>query len=135
MRRFLLYCLAVDYRYIGHYELPASEHEKYVEIWALLFRIRDSHDNTHITEYERCVLAPYFWKHLHKPCKHLSIPVECAIRAVERFYKYSNSSNRYKGCVYGLLHLSGPKVLAQSSGKTGIFSYLSLQKPNWRDKV
>jgi hypothetical protein len=32
MRKFLLYCLSVDYRYTGNYELPASEHEKYIEM-------------------------------------------------------------------------------------------------------
>jgi len=74
MRKFLLYCLAADYRFAGHYELPASECEKYVEMWTLMSEIRDSHERTHITEYERCVLAPYFWKYLHKPCKCLAIP-------------------------------------------------------------
>jgi hypothetical protein len=71
MRRFLLYCLVVDYQFVGGYELPASEREKYLEMWTLMSAIQKSHDRTHITEYERCVLAPYFWKYLHKPCKRL----------------------------------------------------------------
>jgi hypothetical protein len=113
MRKFLLYCLAVDYRFIGHYELPASEREKYLEMWSLMSRIEKSHDRTHVTEYERCVLAPYFWKYLHQPCARLSIPVEATIRATKRFFKYSSNSNVYKGCVYGLLHVAGPEIVAE----------------------
>ena len=36
MRKFLLYCLAVDYRYAGNYELPASEYDKYTEMWTMM---------------------------------------------------------------------------------------------------
>ena len=112
MRKFLLYCLSVDYRFVGNYELPTSEREKYVELWDTMAKIRDSHDRTDITEYERCVLGPYLWKYLHKPCKRLSIPVECAVRAIARLVKYSDGMNRYKGCLHGVLHNAGPERLA-----------------------
>ena len=78
----------------------------------MMAEIRDSHKRTDITEYERCVLGPYFWKYLHKPCKRLSIPVECAVRAVARLVKYSSGMNRYKGCTHGVLHNAGPERLA-----------------------
>jgi hypothetical protein len=74
--------------------------------------IRDSHNRTDITEYERCVLASYFWKHLHKPCKRLAIPVDCAVRAIARLAKYSNGMKSYKGCTHGVLHNAGTEVLA-----------------------
>lgn len=112
MRKFLLYCLSVDYRFVGHYELPASEREKYVELWDTMSKIRDAHNRTDITEYERCVLGPYLWKYLHKPCKRLSIPVECAVRATARLVKYSDGMNRYKGCLHGVLHNAGTERLA-----------------------
>jgi hypothetical protein len=112
MRKFLLYCLSVDYRYTGYYELPASEHEKYIEVRTIMADIRDLHNRTDITEHERCVLASYFWKHLHKPCKRLAIPVDCAVRAIARLAKYPNGMNRYTGCTHGVLHNAGTEVLA-----------------------
>lgn len=74
--------------------------------------IRDSPTRTHVTEYERCVLGPYFWKYLHKQCKRLSNPVECAVRAVARLVNYWDGMNRYQGCTHGVLHNARPERLA-----------------------
>jgi hypothetical protein len=112
MRKFLLYCLATDYRFSVELELSATEREKYLEIGNLLSDLRRSHNKTNLTQFERRVLAPYLWKYLHAPCKWLSIPVECAVTVIEHFAKYTNTFNQYKGCAYGVLHNSGPKMLA-----------------------
>jgi hypothetical protein len=112
MRKFLIYCLATDYRFSIELELSASEREKYFEICNLLSDLRRSHNKTNLTQFERRVLAPYLWKYLHAPCKRLSIPVECAVTVIENFVKYTNTFNQYKGCAYGVLHTSGAKMLA-----------------------
>jgi hypothetical protein len=112
MRKFLLYCLATDYRFSVELELSATEREKYLEIGNLLSDLRRSHNKTNLTQFERRVLAPYLWKYLHAPCKRLFIPVECAVAVIERFANYTNTFNQYKGCAYGVLHNSGPKMLA-----------------------
>jgi hypothetical protein len=112
MRRFLLYCLASDYRFSLDLGLPAPEREKYIKMWNLMADLRTSHKKTDLNRFERSVLAPYFWKYLHRPCKRLSIPVECAVAVIDNFGTYTNYWNQYKGCVYAILLNSGPDTLA-----------------------
>jgi hypothetical protein len=112
LRGFLLYCLSVDYRFKELRALSASTRNKYIEMWSLMRTLRKSHDNTDLTERERTVPAPYLWKYLHRPCKRLSIPIELAVRVIDRFVKHTDSFNRYKGCVHGVLQSGGLETLA-----------------------
>jgi hypothetical protein len=112
LRKFLLYCLSVDYRFMERQALSACTRDKYVEIWSLMRTLRRSHDTIDLHERERTLLAPYLWKYLHRPCKRLSIPIELAVRVVDRFVKHMDSFNRYKGSVHRVLQSGGLETLA-----------------------
>lgn len=60
LRNFLIYCLAVDYRVSAPQPLmlSASEHEHCTEMSDVLWDLRDSHFDTHLTAAERRKLAP-----------------------------------------------------------------------------
>jgi hypothetical protein len=112
LRKLLLYCLSVDYRFIESQELPACTRDKYIEMLNVMTSLRSSRITTDLRESEQTLLAPYLWKYLHRPCKRLSIPIELAVRVIYRFAKHVDISNRYKGCVYGLLQSNGLEELA-----------------------
>jgi hypothetical protein len=113
LRKFLLYCLSVDYRFIiESQELPACTRDKYIEMINLMTSLRYSRVTTDLRESERTLLALYLWKYLHRPCKRLCIPIELAVRVIYRFTKHMNISNRYKGCVHGLLQSNRLEELA-----------------------
>jgi hypothetical protein len=112
LRNFLLYCLAVDYRWPCPLNLSASDRGHFLAMWNVLAPKPRIHQTMHLRADERRALAPYFWKYLHKPCDKLGIPVESAIVIVARHARYLNDAGRYKGCVHGVLRDRGPGVLA-----------------------
>lgn len=113
LRNFLLFCLAYDYRCNFDVVLSCFDRNHYVDMANALRELHATHDNTHLTVYERVTLAPYFYKFLHAPCKSLDIPVDYATMAIGRFVKYTDTFLRYKGCTFGILQTVGPHALAQ----------------------
>jgi hypothetical protein len=112
LRNFMLYCLAIDYRWPCPLSLSASDRVHFMAMWDILLPTPRIHLRMHLGADERRALAPYFWKYLYEPCAELGIPVESAVATVYRHSKYLNAAGRYKGCVHGLLHSRGFKVLA-----------------------
>jgi hypothetical protein len=110
---FLLYCLAVDYRWPCPLNLSASDRLHFMAMWDVLAPTPRIHQTRHLRADERRALAPYFWKYLHEPCAELGIPVESAIVILARHARYLNDAGRYKGCVHGVLHDRGIEVLAR----------------------
>lgn len=113
MRKFLTYCLAVDYQSRGNFALLGPDREHFLQMATLLNDIADFHQTTHLTEDERKRLAPYFWKYLHEPCQGLSIPVESAAIIVVRFASVQSLFGRYKGAVQNTLNRGGIQGLAK----------------------
>ncbi|KAK5124776.1 hypothetical protein LTR85_001489 [Meristemomyces frigidus] len=138
LRNFLRYTLSVDYyRRNTTASLSHTDWEHYAALNSNLNDLQDAHDRTHLSATERKDLAPYFWQFLHRPCSDLAIPVECAIAAVLRFFKFQDRGGHYKGSVYGILHTSGAKVLAQklSNAIIAASKCSSLSPKRWAQKV
>lgn len=114
MRKFLIYCLAVDYQFPGNFALLGPDREHFLQMATLLNDIAHFHQRTHLTEDERKQLAPYFWKYLHEPCQGLSIPVESAAIIVVRFASVQSLWGRYKGTVQNTLNRGGIPKLAKT---------------------
>ncbi|EMC97714.1 hypothetical protein BAUCODRAFT_107453 [Baudoinia panamericana UAMH 10762] len=108
----LTFMLAVDYQRNTKAALTAEDRDHYATISGCLDKLRTAHDHTLLTASERSTLAPFFWKYLHEPCQVLALPVECAIRAIQSFFKYTSYNGQYKGSVYGVLHDRGLDGLA-----------------------
>lgn len=112
MRNFLLYCLAIDYRFPCQLSVSAQRQEHFLGMRRLLKNLQTIRETVHLTAEDRRKLAPYLWKYLHAPCASLGIPVESAVIMIERYAKFVNVLGRYKGCVHGVLHTYGPARLA-----------------------
>lgn len=114
LRNFLLYCLAVDYRFSCSLSIPAEDREHFLELSKILQDMRTRHGyGPHMEAGDRMAFAPYLWKYLHEPCTSLAIPVESAVGIVVRYAKFLNFYGRYKGCIHGVLHNCGIGMLAQ----------------------
>lgn len=114
LRNFLLYCLAVDYRYPCSLSIQAPDREHFLELSGVLQSMRTRHAFVqHMSQDDRIGLAPYLWKYLHEPCNDLAIPVESAVGIITRYAKYLNFYGRHKGCIHGVLHGCGIGMLAQ----------------------
>ena len=112
MRNFLLYCLAIDYRFSCPLTMSAPDREHFLRMSRVLVGLTALCDNVHLGADDRRNLAPYPWKYLDAPCATLGIPVECAVMMVGRYAKYTNVVGLYKGCVHGILYTYGPTRLA-----------------------
>jgi len=112
MRNFLLYCLAIDYRFPCPLNISAQRREHFLNMRRLLRELKKIRETVHLTAQDRRKLAPYLWKYLHAPCASLGIPVESAVVVIERYAKFVNMLGHYKGCVHGVLHTYGPARLA-----------------------
>lgn len=112
MRNFLLYCLAIDYRFPCPLNISAQRHEHFLGIRRLLKEVQQIRETVHLSAEDRRKLAPFFWKYLHAPCASIGVPVESAVIIIERYAKFVNMHGLYKGCVHGVLHTYGPARLA-----------------------
>ena len=112
MRNFLLYCLAIDYRFPCPLNISAQRHEHFLGIRRLLKEVQQIRETVHLSAENRRKLAPFFWKYLHAPCASIGVPVESAVVIIERYAKFVNMHGLYKGCVHGVLHTYGPARLA-----------------------
>jgi hypothetical protein len=112
LRRFMSFCLAVDYQCPTNIQLSASDRAHFIALSVCASDLAKSHDWTCLTWRERKILAPYFWRYLHAPCHALELPVDQAVMAIARYSRFATPAGRYKGCVYGLLHANGPETLA-----------------------
>jgi hypothetical protein len=112
MRNFLLYCLAIDYRFPCPLNVTAQRREHFLGLRRILREVATLHGRMHLTAEDRRNLAPYLWKYLHAPCASLGIPVESAVIVISRYAKFVNMLGHYKGCVHGVLHTFGPSRLA-----------------------
>jgi len=112
MRNFLLYCLAIDYRFPCQLNVSAQRQEHFLGMRRLLKNLQTIRETVHLTAEDRRKLAPYLWKYLHAPRASPGIPVESVVVMIERYAKFVNVLGRYKGCVHGVLHTYGPARLA-----------------------
>lgn len=115
LRRFILYCLCVDYRHAVPNTLSAEDTQHFFHLHKTITYLEDSHEDpqTTPTDRQRNELASYLWRFIHEPCRALGIPAECAVTTVLRFVKFQDGYATYKGCAYGLLHTIGPQRLAE----------------------
>jgi hypothetical protein len=112
MRNFLLYCLAIDYRFPCALAMSASDREHFLAMSRVLATLTAIRESVHIKADARRKLAPYLWRYLHAPCASLGIPVESAVIVIARYSKFCNVVGLYKGCVHGTLYTYGPNRLA-----------------------
>jgi hypothetical protein len=112
MRNFLLYCLAIDYRFPCPLKVSTQRREHFLGMRRVLGDLAAVRGKMHLKADDRRKLAPYLWKYLHAPCASLGIPVESVVIVVERYAKFVNMFGHYKGCVHGVLHTYGPARLA-----------------------
>lgn len=113
MRNFLLYCLAIDYRFPCPLNISTQRREHFLGMRRVLGDLAAVRGKMHLKADERRQLAPYLWKYLHAPCASLGIPVESAVAIIDRYAKFVNMLGHYKGCVHGVLHTYGPRRLAE----------------------
>ena len=112
MRDFLLYCLAIDYRFPCSLSVSAQRREHFLGIRRVLRELKTIRETVHLQADDRRKLAPFLWKYLHAPCAGLGVPVESAVIIIDRYAKFVNTFGQYKGCVHGVLHTYGPGRLA-----------------------
>ncbi|EGP83202.1 uncharacterized protein MYCGRDRAFT_96914 [Zymoseptoria tritici IPO323] len=112
IRSMLKFTLAADYQiWDSAPNLSAVDREHF------LFMVRATRElesalPVRPTPEERQVLAAYFWKHLHQPCKALSLPLESVFQSIVDLSEFVNAKGHYKGSVQGILHTRGFKGLA-----------------------
>lgn len=111
LRRFLVYCLCVDYRHAVPTELSSEDTQHFVNLGNTICYLDASHEAA-LKDCERTQLSAYLWRFVHQPCSALQVPAECAITIVLRFIKYQSSYAAYKGSAYGVLHTHGLERLA-----------------------
>ena len=113
MRRFIRYCLCVDYRHTVANSLSTEDTQHFSNLCQTINGLYDSHDRHLLSASQRNELGAYLRRFVHEPCRALGIPAECAVLTVLRFVKFMDAFAGYKGCAYGVLHILGPTSLAQ----------------------
>ena len=115
MRRFILYCLCIDYRHAVPNTFTTEDSQHFSHLHRTIVYLDAVHDDPDVTltDRQRVELGSYIWRFVHEPCRALNIPTECAIITILRFVKYQDGYTNYKGCAHGLLHNIGPQRLAE----------------------
>lgn len=115
LRNFLCYVLHVDYAAgVAEYPitLPAADANHFRGVLSILTRYLHTLDATAADDADKAQLAAFFWENVHAPARAIGLPSEAAISAISRFGTYQTNSGAYKGCVLGIMHNFGMRVLA-----------------------
>jgi hypothetical protein len=117
IRNMLLFTLSVDYLGYPVTSMPAADLKHFLRMDEALRQLRTigvvqrSGPEVRPTSKERHILAAFFRKYLHEPCKVLATPLDPVYRQISYISRYMDHQGAYKGSVYGLLQQYGLKRL------------------------
>lgn len=114
LRNFLLYTLLVDYQ-VGlqrKVTLSQADANHFLQLRDSMEFYVQAADEVCPTEQERQALGPYFWSHLHNPCRTLRVPSDAVLVALDRWATYRDADGRYKSCLGPVRHSEGLRHLA-----------------------
>lgn len=114
LRNFLLYALLVDYQVGLSRKVTLSQEDvnHFFQLWDCINSFVQAADEVHPTEQERQALGPYFWFHLHNPCRALRVPSDVVVVALIRWATYRDAEGRYKGCLGSIRHYESLRRVA-----------------------
>lgn len=96
IRNMLEYTLAVDYQGYPAASISAADRHHFYQMAEAIRQLRSTiwtdRSNTEVrpTPQERQVLAAFFWRHLHEPCKALSLPLDTVVSNIIYLGRYTD---------------------------------------------
>ncbi|SMR46261.1 unnamed protein product [Zymoseptoria tritici ST99CH_1A5] len=120
IRNMLEFTLSMDYQCYSAASISTSDREHFIHMAEASRQLRTTLGQptgprtaeVRPTPEERQVLAAYFWKYLHEPCKALSLPLDCVYNDIVHLGRYTHEHGGYKGSVFGILQQYGVMRLA-----------------------